>query len=332
MTRIFALCLALASAPAAASELSSRITDTYILPAFATLEADSAALAEKAEADCSPQSAPLRAAYHNAYDAWIAASPYRFGPAEAENRAFALAFWPDSRGKIPRALSALIREEDPGAADPASLASYSIAARGFTALEYLLFDPQLSTAGSAAYRCTLVQAIATDIAAATSAIHADWTSGYAEELRRPGTRYNSEAEITRALFNSLTTSLQMLADLRLGRPLGTYDTPRPQRAEARLSARSLRHVALSLAALEPLAQALAEGDAALQARFAGSFAKARTRAAALDDPALAGVADPASRIRIEALRQEVQDIHALTLTALGPALGVEAGFNALDGD
>ncbi|MFW8634461.1 imelysin family protein [Cribrihabitans pelagius] len=332
MTRILAFCLALASAPAAASELSAGITDNQILPAFAELEAGSAALAKAAEADCTAQSETLRSAYHAAYDAWIAASPYRFGPAEAENRAFALAFWPDSRGKIPRALSALIRQEDPGVTDPARFASYSIAARGFTALEYLLYDPQLSTAGSAAYRCTLVQAVSTGIAATARAINKDWTGGYADKLRTPNERYTSEAEITRELFKSLTTTLQVLADMRLGRPLGTYDAPRPLRAEARRSGRSLRHVELSLAALEPLALALAEGSQTLQSQLATSFAKPRARAAALEDPALAGVTDPASRLRIEALHQEVQDIHILALTALGPALGVAAGFNALDGD
>lgn len=332
MTRILALCLALAAAPAAASDLSARITDARILPAFAELAADSAVLAQAARADCAPASDPLRAAYHDAFDAWITASPYRFGPTEAENRAFALAFWPDSRGKIPRALSSLIRAEDAGVTEPESFASYSIAARGFYALEYLLYDPQLSAAGSAAYRCTLTRAIAQDIAATASAIHTGWTSGYADELREPQNRYPSEDAISRELLKSLTTGLQVLADMRLGRPLGTYDNPRPERAEAHRSARSQRHVELSLAALEPLALTLAAGHPTLHSQLAEGFTKARTRAAALDDPALSGVADPVRRIRIEALQQDVQDLHALALTGLGPALGVDAGFNSLDGD
>ncbi|MFY0310101.1 imelysin family protein [Leisingera sp. D0M16] len=330
--RALALIFAVAAAPAAASEMSGSITDQLILPAFEDLAQDSQSLAEAAQADCEGQSDPLRTAYGEAFDAWIAASHYRFGPTETDSRAFALAFWPDSRGKTPKALGNLIRSEDPGVADPAKFASYSIAARGFYALEYLLYDPQLSTAGSADYRCALTRAISADIAATTQAISADWKQNYAAELRAPGSRYQSEDEITQELFKALTTGLQVMDDMRLGRPLGTFDKPRPNRAEARRSGRSLRHVLVSLTALEPLAVALAGGNEDLQAKITGGFAKARAKAESLDDPVFAGVADPASRFRIESLRQEIKDLRALISEDLGPALGVAAGFNALDGD
>ncbi len=44
----------------------------------------------------------LTEAYHAAFDAWIKTSHLRFGPSEVNDRAFALAFWPDSRGQYPR--------------------------------------------------------------------------------------------------------------------------------------------------------------------------------------------------------------------------------------
>ncbi len=219
--RALAFAVALAAAPAAASDLSSAITDQLILPAFQTLAEDAQALAETAKADCTPQSGSLRAAYGAAFDAWIAASPYRFGPTETDSRAFALAFWPDSRSKTPKALASLIRSEDPGISDPAQFASYSIAARGFYALEFLLYDPELSTEGSAGYRCALTRAISTDIAATTQSIKMDWEQSYAAEMRSPANRYQSDEEITQELLKALTTGLQVLDDMRLGRPLGT---------------------------------------------------------------------------------------------------------------
>lgn len=330
--RALAFALTLAATPAAASNLSERITDQHILPAFQELAKEAKTLAQATAADCNPASKPLRAAYGGAFDAWIAASHYRFGPTETGNRAFALAFWPDNRGKTPKALGNLIRSEDAGVSDPATFASYSIAARGFYALEYLLYDPQLSKTGSAAYRCALTRAISTDIAATAQAINADWTQTYAAEMRSPGSRYQSTGEITQELFKALTTGLQVLDDMRLGRPLGTYEKPRPNRAEARRSGRSLRHVLVSLNALEPLAQALAGGNQALQAKITTGFAKARKKAENLGDPSFAGVSDPASRFRIEALQQEIKDLHVLMTEQLGPALGVDAGFSALDGD
>ncbi|MBQ4824669.1 imelysin family protein [Leisingera sp. HS039] len=326
------LTFALAAAPAAASELSGSITDQLILPTFQELAEDAQTLAETAQADCNPQSPPLRAAYSDAFDAWIAASHYRFGPTETDSRAFALAFWPDSRSKTPKALGNLIRSEDPGISDPAQFASYSIASRGFYALEYLLYDPQLSTTGSADYRCALTRAISIDIAATTQSIKVDWEQTYAAEMHSPASRYQSDEEITQELLKALTTGLQVLDDMRLGRPLGTFDRPRPNRAEARRSGRSLRHVQVSLNALEPLALALADSREDLQAKITAAFAKARKKAGTLNDPVFAGVADPASRFRIESLQQEIKNLRALVTGELGPALGVAAGFNSLDGD
>ncbi len=89
---------------------------------------------------------------------------------------------------------------------------------------------------------------------------------------------------------------------------------------------------LSLNALEPLALALAAPHADLQTEFTAGFSKARKKAETLDDPVFAGAADPASRFRIESLQQEIKDLRALVAGELGPALGVEAGFNSLDGD
>ncbi|WP_027259755.1 imelysin family protein [Leisingera aquimarina] len=330
--RALALTLTLAAAPAAASELSSTITGQLILPAFQELAADSKALNKAAAKDCHPQSETLRAAYGDAFEAWVAASSYRFGPTETDSRAFALAFWPDSRSKTPKALANLIRSEDPGIADPAKFSSYSIAARGFYALEYLLFDPQLSTEGSDKYRCALTRAISTDIASTTQYIKMDWEQNYAAEMRSPANRYQSDAEIIQELLKALTTGLQVLDDMRLGRPLGTFDRPRPNRAEARRSGRSLHHVLVSLNALEPLALALADNHTDLQAKITAGFAKAREKAESLNDPVFAGVADPASRFRIESLQQEIKDLRRLVTGELGPTLGVEAGFNALDGD
>ena len=84
---------------------------------------------------------------------------------------------------------------------------------------------------------------------------------------------------------------------------------------------------LSLEALRDLAGALAPAPATQEA-----FARAIERAEALDDPTLEGVADPARRIAVEALRDQVSVVRRTAEAELGRALGVAAGFNALDGD
>lgn len=333
MLRSFFLALPVALLPLTAkADASGGIADVLILPAMDSLAETGAALHTAAQANCSADDPGLQAAYHQAFDAWVRVSHLRFGPTETDNRAFALAFWPDTRGKTPKALAGMIAKENPAVADPEGFAEVSIAAQGYYALEFLLYDERIAAQGSPDYRCALTRALAQGIAANTAAISADWAGSYAEEMRSPGTRYRNAAEVKQELFKALLTGLEVSAGMRLGRPLGTFERPRPARAEAHRSGRSLAHVTLSLEALEDLALALAgenrEVSLALQAQFSATLDRARN----LQDPVFAGVADPAARFRIEALQQDLLDLKVLAEARLGPALGVEAGFNSLDGD
>lgn len=310
------------------------IVSDHILPRFEALSETSADLSRAAAQECRADAPELRAAYGAAFDAWIAASHLRFGPTEVDDRAFALAFWPDSRGATPRVLSDLIATEDAVAQGGETYSDVSIAARGFYALEFLLYDPGLSTTGNADYRCTLVRTITADIAATAAAILADWETRYADLLRTPRADgvYRTEQEALQEMFKAVTTGLQFTADTRLGRPLGTFERPRPLRAEARRSGRSARHVAISLASVEDLALRLATGNAALRERLGDQFARAQSRLEALDDPIFASVTAPQTRLKVEVIQQSVNEIRSTVSDRLGPKLGVDAGFNALDGD
>ena len=145
-------------------------------------------------------------------------------------------------------------------------------------------------------------------------------------------RSAADEEALQALYQSLLTGLQFNADTRLGRPLGTFDRPRPRRAEAWRSGRSLANLATSLAALEDLSALLSDGHAEVAAKLAADFARLDGMTDALEDPTFAGVSEPMARIRIEALQTAVNAIRETVTWQLGAALGVQEGFNALDGD
>jgi len=333
------LSAALAIAPMLAnaqteSNIIAGVVSDHILSGFDTFAVQTEGLDETARSDCDPTSQALRNSYANAFDAWLAVSHLRFGPTEVENRAFALAFWPDSRGATLRALASLISEQDPVADSVDSYAQVSIAARGFYAMEFLLFDDSISSGGQPDYLCALVQTVAADIAKNSAAIAQDWRSDYAAALLEPTAQgaYRSDEEVLQELFKSLTTGLQFTSETRLGRPLGTYDRPRPTHAEAWRAGRSARNVALSLEALRDLARHLSANDAGLSTRIDDRFNKALIELNDLDDPIFAGVGNPQSRLKIEVLQQSVDAIRALVTQELGPTLGVAAGFNSLDGD
>jgi hypothetical protein len=308
--------------------------DRHILPGYARLAEETEDLAEAAEVGCAADDPGLRTAFHDAFDAWMGVSHLTFGPAEEENRLFALAFWPDTRGMTPRGLMALIEAADPVVQSTEEYATVSVAARGFYAMEFLLYDEAVRAAGDPTYRCALVQTVARDIHATAIDLRAAWEQDFADLMRDAGRndRFRSPDEPLRTLFGALDQGLEFTADLRLGGPLGSFDRPRPRMAEARRSDRTLVHVTLSLSALEELAMILARDLPGTQAALREAFAIALERAETLDDPVLAGVDDPHGRIRIEVLQQRVAEIRDLARAELGPALGVAAGFNSLDGD
>ncbi|AVO39500.1 imelysin family protein [Pukyongiella litopenaei] len=334
---IFAATLCLCGPAAAETALSDTVAlavSDHVLPAVSAFEQGAGRLDDTARAGCGAGPDRLRAAFHATVDDWTRMSHLRFGPTEDEDRAFAIAFWPDSRGKTPKALAGLLSGDAALLEDADAFRQVSIAARGLYALEFLLFDEPTMTTGSAAARCLLVRAIARDVAANAVAIAGAWRGGYAADLTEPGEgrRYRSDTEAAQELFKALSTGLQFTADARLGRPLGGFDRPRPNRAELYRSGRSLRQVWLSLEATRDLALILAAGAPDLADRLDQAYAHALRQVDALADPSLAGVADPQGRLRIEALQQLVNDIRDLVTTELGPILGVAAGFNSLDGD
>jgi predicted lipoprotein len=333
LSAAIAIAPVLATAQTENDIISGVVTD-HILSGFNTLVVQTAKLEETARSDCDPTSQALRSSYASAFDAWLAVSHLRFGPTEVDNLAFALAFWPDSRGATPRALGSLISEQDPVADSVDSYAQVSIAARGFYAMELLLFDDAIPSGADPEYLCTLVQTVAADVAGNSAAIAHDWRSNYAAALLEPTAQgaYRSDEEVLQELFKALTTGLQFTSETRLGRPLGTYDRPRPTRAEAWRAGRSARNVALSLDALRDLARHLSANDADLGTRIEARFDKALMQLNDLDDPIFAGVADPQSRLKVEILQQSVDSVRALVTEELGPKLGVAAGFNSLDGD
>jgi len=338
MTRLSLALVAIALPWAAVAEtpkaMIAAVVDGHILPRFEALATTTQSLSDAAIADCTATSASLRAAYGAAFDAWVAASHLRFGPTEVDDRAFGLAFWPDSRGATPRALAALIADQDPIAASATGYAQVSIAARGFYAMEFLLYVDTLMTAGDAGYHCQLVQTISADIAQTSQDILTDWTANFAATMKTPSATgvYRTDEEALQEMLKALSTGLQFTSDSRLGRPLGTFDQPRPTRAEARRSGRSAQHVMVSLIALQDLALQLSTGHDALSAKLDASFEQALSQLSYLNDPVFAGVAAPQTRLKVEVVQQSIDSIRTIVRDELGPTLGVAAGFNALDGD
>lgn len=309
---LLALCLA---TPAVAD--TATVVQDHIRPGFTAFAAAARAFADIET--CDPDA--LRAAFQGTYDAWMPVAHLTLGPSEEDGRGLAVLFWPDPKGSGWKAQRALL------AAPPTAeaMAQQSVAARGLPALERLLFpaepleDP-----------CPLIQSTADDLATTAAALAAGW-GPYGDLLLTAGqpgnNRFLKPEEATQALFTQLATGLESLADRRIGRPLGTFDKPRPDLAEARASQRSIRNIALSLVALKDLTLTLNPDSPKTLAAFDHAIGLAQTL-----DPDIDHITDPQGWLKLEILQQAVRATRDTALAELGPALGVELGFNSQDGD
>lgn len=324
--RHIALVAALFASPAVAG-VDEAVND-YILPHLAAFEDAAQALDRAAQADCT--AGALEESYNAAFDAWMAVADVRIGP--SEHGALSLSFWPDTRGFTEKTLSRMVAEQDPVAEDQAAFDEISIAARGFFALERMLYDPAFNAYAKDDYSCDLTRALARDIADQAAALDAAWAE-FAPTLLNPGadgnTTYLDESEAQRAIYTQILSSLEFTKDSRLGRPLGDVDRPRPTRAEAWRSGRSLTQTVLATEAAVGLAQALADWDLP---ETTEALEAVHEQAASIDDPSFQNIDDLMKRLNVEILEQKIDAVENAIEVEVGTRFGLTPGFNSSDGD
>jgi uncharacterized protein len=318
--------LTLACATPAIADVPQAV-NAHILPGYAAFADATSALSDMAMGTC--DRVLIQPAWNAAYDAWLGIAHIRLGPVEEDGRALAISFWPDPKGLGAKQQTAMIAASDPMGLDPTAFAEASVAVRGLTALERLLYAEAPLTGN---YPCTLLATTAADLAQTARDIEAGWQSDFAETLLTAGTtgnpRFLSELEARQALFTQLVTGIEFVKDARIARPLGTFDAPRPDRAEARASGRAVTNIVASLTALR--AYALALDPAA--SRTSAAFDRAITAAKVIPDPTLASITGPQIWLKLDILRGEVQALQDTAISEIGASLGVGVGFNAADGD
>ncbi|OSP55928.1 imelysin family protein [Pseudoruegeria sp. SK021] len=324
-----AVLIALAPLSLPASADTARAVNDLILPSFENFAQGAQVLHQTALADC--RSDAVAPAYQAAFDTWMGVSGLRIGP--SETGALSIAFWPDDRGFTQRTLARLIDTEDPTGLDPSEYHEMSIAARGLFALDMLLYDPAFNTYGAGDYTCGLVQTITADLDRQADALSTSWAEDYAEVLIGAGapdnTIYLSSDEAFRALYTQLLSGLEFTADTRLGRPMGTFERPRPKLAEAWRSDRSLGNVLISAQAAQGLAHALAGPELP---QTDAAFSQVMLAADRVSDPSFQDLDDPQARLRVEVLQQRVRALYGAIEIEIGAPLGITPGFNSQDGD
>lgn len=265
------------------------------------------------------------------WQAWAPLDAYQFGPIIQRGAVLSVGFWPDKKDYVGRGLRALLNQHPEALRAPQTIAQHSAAVQGLPAIERLLFDDMPA--------CPAVIGISAHLQIMADTLYTDWfqDGGWADMAREAGPDnpvYLSADEFTKTLYTAIDFELTRIADARLGRPLGTFDTPRPAQAEAWRAGLSLDIINAQLEGIETL---LVRG-------FAGAVFNphlnwvqnviddTQDRVASISAPLDVAVADPSTRIRVEGLQTKIRFLQLQFAEDIGPGLGVDTGFTAADGD
>lgn len=333
--------------------LNAALVEGDVLPRIDRFAEATATLVPAADAYCSAPGAAgldaLKRAYNGAADAWQGVQHFRFGPMELLLRTQRIAFWPDPRNTVGRQLAEVIVAKNPAALTPQAFAQGRITIQGLPAMERLIYDEgaaaKLESEPEAAYRCEMLRVIARNLASIGADLKREWRDGpkaYARVMTTygPDAHYRTASEATLDLFKSLYASVEIVADHKLGKPLGSSSADaKPGLGESVRSGRSMRNAQLDLEAGAGLYRAGIEAyvrdtakNAALAAQIGQAFDKAIADAKTVSMPLEAAVRDPAGRAAVEKTQRDAAALKTLLAQKLSAALGIPVGFNALDGD
>lgn len=332
------------------ADLGERLARDYARPAVAKMAEAASALDGELRGWCAQPAAAGAARVGQAFEtlalAWSGVEILRFGPLVQANRYERLAFWPDTRGVMPKQVQALIAAQDDALLAPGALAGRSVAVQGLPALEYVLYgEPALLEQNGApgfAYACGYARAVAANVAAISRDVAQAWSAegDFGRQFARPqagNDLYRDPQEVAAEAVKALSTGLQFARDVKIAPVLGdSAAAARPKRAAFWRSKLSTRLLAANVDGLKAFylagAYPLPAGDAWMDASMRGELGSIAQTLRAVPVPLEEALAQEEGRRLLTLAALTLKNAKAIVDQDLAPALGVMIGFNALDGD
>ena len=350
-----AACATTAHSPAAArAQLGARLLTRYVQPRTAQLAQGSRELVTALDAYCArPLDAAVRTRVERGFAAvvadWSAVEILRFGPLVEANRLEQFFLWPDARGVVQRQVRSLLAALDAAALDQAQLAQQSVAVQGVPALEYALYadDAVRVIAADEApgrYRCAFARAVAGNLARVAGEIAAGWRrdAPMAREFARPApanTVYRSGDEIATEALKAIATALHAVRDQKLLPALGDdIAAARPALLPLQRSTLTARLIGAQARALQDWYEATGLGaslpteSAWVDGALRDELHRVQEDLTALTIPVAQALTDADQRDLLVHAALVLANARDIVEQHLAPALGVNLGFNSLDGD
>ena len=353
MRILLAAALALVvAAPAVADEagVMKAAIDGYIVPGYAALRDEAAALAGEMDALCAAPSADslaeARDGFADLVRAWARVDMVRFGPVVVENRLERVLFWPDRKSIALKQVQSALATGDETVLSVETLTGKSVALQGLTALEFVLFgtgsDDML--AASDGFRCGFGGAVARNIAGIGEALHAEWTDvdGIATHLIAPQADYadyRTPDEVMSEFLGLFSHGLERMRVQELTPILG--DDPQSAKPKSALFWRSGLSVKMLAWETEGLADLFVTSGLAdllgtdgrwVEGSLGFEFANFANTADGLNRPIAEELAEQQSWDRVSYLSILTGSLEQIFGFQIATSLGIDLGFSALDGD
>jgi len=272
---------------------------------------------------------------------WQQVQWLNFGPVTYFMRYYAFEYWPDKKGVTQRQLRALA-QSDPSIMDaPRFWTSASIAVRGLTAIESLLYHPDFEPLTTANH-CELLERVTTHHLESADAVANQWKGGKAQDwvFDEEGSGFDPEKVALEQFLQQWIEHMSAVKDAKLETPIGYNGRENLKLAEFYRSDLSLQAMQKNLKSYREIYHAGSPSlyDIAKQSNpaLATQFEQQLTENVklALQLPKDFFHANKSKEDRISLATPLVKSISNSQsyLSSLVTSLGFQIGFNSRDGD
>lgn len=332
--------------------VAGELTRDVILPSYDDVVTATAALASAGHAFADAPAAGTLDAFRSAWRAartpWKRTDAFRFGSLTLESLGVAIDQLPVDPAKIETEIAGV------AVLDAAYFEALGANRKGFHAIEALIFSADdaavlaaFTTGANADRRRAFVAGCADDVAATSRTLRAAWRDE-AALLAAPGAGnadYPTIKASIDALINESVFQAEVVADTRLGKPMGTASggVPAPALQESAASGNSVADMTATLESIRDIyfgsrdgtpgkgiGGLVAERSPATDREVRIAFDAAFTALAAIPAPYTQALLD--ARPEVMTAYTAVQTLQDLLATEVLGALGATLKFNGNDGD
>ena len=332
-----------------------RFADEFVIPTYQDLADKAEGMEAAANALCAAADDDRYRAATNHFTAlvraWSQAEVIRFGPVRDKNRLEKLFFWPDARSRGLKQVQRLLASEvDQVQETMNDLSHASVAIQGLPALEYLLLsaekDKQAAFATESS-RCAMVTGIATNIHTLSHAVLSEWQGedGFAARLEEVGPEnplYRDDAEVLQDILRMPVELLQILEESKIRSSLGkSIERPKGKRAPFWRSDLTLLNFKGNMKGMRRMMAALqldmyiSDKNATLDNSLQFEIRQVSGVFERLSEKKLSWLyllQDAEGYDQLQYVQFPIKGVRNILSDQYPAALGLQLGFNSLDGD